>query len=512
MQRLIRRAAKHGLRVYLYYQPPRGVDAEDEAFWCEHADAAGVPVDFVWDDVAPDSPPGTLRSLCTSTDKVKRFLRESSERLFADLPELGGVILITDSEYPSHCWARHPTARAPLIGFPQLETHELCPRCGQREPTEVISEIIQLVRDGIRASSKEADIIIWDWCWWWHERRPHPYLVGNLPGDVILMSGFEQGGRKKYVGKVRPVEEYALSYAGPAMHFRRIQKLASKRGLPTIAKLQIGTTHELGTVPNLPLIGNLYDKVKAMRVLGVSGFVGCWNFGNMPSANSAAFNRFLTSASLPPKKKAMKEFAEAYFPGCGSASVARAWETFATAMTDYPFHVRFLYSSPTNYALGHPMHPRQSNQLATGRSWIDDPRGENLANSLPGFTLMEIIGGLGRLAREWKRGASLLEEGLEACEADTARSERDNAWVCYHIWRSTWNTYRAWRLRRDWNDDKFDAYLPIARNELANLEAALPLVAGDERFGWHSDAQAFLFDAPRIRKKIAALKRQLSGT
>ena len=24
----------------------------------------------------------------------------------------------------------------------------------------------------------------------------------------------------------------------------------------------------------------------------VGGFMGCWNFGNMPSANTAAFNRF----------------------------------------------------------------------------------------------------------------------------------------------------------------------------------------------------------------------------
>ena len=509
MGRLIERAARHGIKVYLYCQPPRGVDEEDGAFWEEHADAAGVPVDFVWDDGEPGAPPGTLRSLCTSTDKVKRFLRESSERLFRDLPDLGGVILITDSEYPSHCWARHPTERAPLIGFPQLETDELCPRCGGRHPAEVISEIVRLVRNGIRAASKKADIIVWDWCWWWHEKRPHPQLVGNMPGDVIVMSGFEQGGRKKIFGKVRPIEEYALSYAGPARHFRHIHDLAGSHGLPTIAKLQIGTSHELGTVPNLPLIGNLYDKVRAMRSLHVEGYVGCWNFGNMTSANTAAFNRFFSAQPLPGRTKALREFAEAYFPGCRSALVADSWDTFAAAMDDYPFHVRFMYSSPTNYSLAYPMHPRQSNQLATGRSWLDDPRGENLANSLPGFTLSEIIAGLGRLARTWKRGAQQLERGLRPCDGDIARAERDNAWVCYHIWRSTWNTYRAWRLRRNWSDAKLDSYLPIARNELDHLQSVLPLVARDDRFGWHSDAQAYLFDAAGIRKKIASLRRQL---
>ena len=509
MNRLIERAANHGLKVHLYCQPPRAVDDGDREFWKEHGDAAGIPVDFVFDDGEPGAPPGTLRSLCTSTDKVKEFLRESSERLVHDLPDLGGVILITDSEYPSHCWARHPTERKPLIGFPQMETNELCPRCAERHPVEVIGEIIQLVRDGIRAASSDASIIIWDWCWWWHERRPHPQLVGSLPDDVILMSGFEQGGRKKMIGRVRPVEEYSLSYTGPASHFRRIHELAARCGLPIIAKLQIGTTHELGTVPNLPLIGNLYDKVRAMRGIGVGGYVGCWNFGNMPSANSAAFNRFFVAEPLLPRGRALREFAAAYFPGCRAPTVVAAWESFAVAMNDYPFQIRFLYSSPTNYALAYPMFPRQSNKLATGRSWLDDPRGENLENSLPGFTLEEIIGGLGRLARHWKRGAEQLAEGLAECEAVTARQERDNAWVCYHIWRSTWNTYRAWRLRRSWRDSKIEAYLPIARDELANLEAVLPLVEGDERFGWHSDAQAHLFDAAGIREKMAALTRQL---
>ena len=510
MNRLITRAADHGIKVHLYCQPPRGVDAEDGEFWREHGDAAGVAVDFVFDDGGPDAPPGILRSLCTSTEKVKGFLRESSERLFRDMPNLGGVILITDSEYPSHCWARHPTERKPLIGFPQMETDECCPRCGERHPAEVISEIIQLVRDGIRAASKVAVIIVWDWCWWWHEKRPHSQLVGNLPSDVIVMSGFEQGGRRKFVGRIRPVEEYSLSYTGPAPHFRRFHELARKRGLRTIAKLQIGTTHELGTVPNLPLIGNLYDKVRAMRKMGVGGYVGCWNFGNMATANSAAFNRFFTTEPLPPRGRALREFAEVYFPACHAATVVAAWESFAIAMSDYPFQIRFLYSSPTNYSLAYPIFPRQSNGLATGRSWLDDVRGENLENSLPGFTLEEIIGGLGRLARRWKRGAEQLEEGLTLCDVTAARAERDNAWVCYHIWRSTWNSYRAWRLRRSWRETKLEAYLPIARDELANLEAVLPIVEGDERFGWHSDAQAYLFDAERIRQKIADLERQLN--
>ena len=38
---------------------------------------------------------------------------------------------------------------------------------------------------------------------------------------------------------------------------------------------------------------------------------------------------------------------------------------------------------------------------------------------------------------------------------------------------------------------------------------ALPIVESDPRFGWHSECQAYMFDAEGIRKKIRALKKQV---
>ena len=102
--------------------------------------------------------------------------------------------------------------------------------------------------------------------------------MNALPDDVILMAGFERGGRKKILDKMRVIDEYSLSYVGPSATFRRCADLARKRGLPIMAKLQIGTTHELATVPSLPLIGNLYDKVKAFKKLKIRSYMGCWNF------------------------------------------------------------------------------------------------------------------------------------------------------------------------------------------------------------------------------------------
>ena len=503
MRRLVKRADKYGVKVYVYCQPPRAIQVNDP-FWKQHPDVAGAKMNYQSDDGYPL----TLHALCTSTEAVKQYLRDASEQLVRKLPGLGGVILITASEHASHCYGLMPGERYLPPDTDQWRAVQSCPRCAERAPQEVVAEIVQLVRDGVRAASQDAQIIAWDWCWWWYEKSPCPTVVGLLPDDVTLMSGFEQGGRKKIMGKMRPVEEYSLSYAGPSPHFLGIQSLARRRGLYTMAKLQVGTTHELATVPNLPLIGNLYTKVKAMRELGVDGFMGCWNFGNMASANSAAFNRFFRARSLPPKRKALTEFAACYFPGCRAGGVADAWKTFAEAMNDYPFSIPFMYSGPNNYSLVCPMKPGPANTRPLGRSWRMDRRGDSLELSLA-FPLVETIGGLGRLAKAWRKGAETLEDALQGCDGgETARAERDNAWVCSHVFRSTWNTYRAWRLRRSWSEAKRDNYLRIARDELANLEAVLPLVANDARFGWHAEPNAYMYDAAGIRKKIAALKRQ----
>ena len=100
MNSLIRRAAKHGLKVYLYMQPPRALPVADEAFWNAHKDVGGQEIP------SPAGIPGAplYRSLCTSTDIVRKYIRNGMADLTRALPGLGGYIIISASEYPAHCY------------------------------------------------------------------------------------------------------------------------------------------------------------------------------------------------------------------------------------------------------------------------------------------------------------------------------------------------------------------------------------------------------------------------
>jgi len=291
MNELIKRADSHGLKVFIYMQPPRGISSEN-SFWKKHPEVIGTS-ETLKDDNDNDI---TVYSLCTSTEKAKEYLKSSASSLAKKLPGLGGIILITASEYPSHCWGRGGYM---IDGSGYVKERPInCPRCSEKNPAKVVNEIIKLLRDGIRSVSEEMEIIAWNWSWTAYEKDPSSNIINNLPKDVIYMADFERGATKKILGKKRAVDEYSISYSGPSKRFKNSAACAQKAGLKIMAKLQIGTTHELATVPNLPLIGNLYDKAKYIKEHDIAGFMGCWNFGNMITANTASFNYFLTKEPI----------------------------------------------------------------------------------------------------------------------------------------------------------------------------------------------------------------------
>jgi hypothetical protein len=509
LRRLIKRAARHGIRAYIYMQPAQGMHVDDP-FWRKNEDLRGA----VAARGLVSRKPLPVNCLCTSSPRVKKFLRDAPERLLRELPELGGLILITASEFPAHCYSKYLYTRYRIGGGPETTVPLTCERCRERHPSDVVVEILGQIRNGVRTASPRAHVIAWNWSWTMYERDPSPRIVSRLPKDVILMAGFERGARKKIAGKIRRIDEYSLSYIGPSPRFRKTAALARSRGMRVMAKLQLGTTHELCTVPNLPLVGNLHDKASRLREMGVDGFMGCWNFGNMTSVNPVAFIRFF--APLPggtaSRRRGLLNFAAEYFPGCDAAGVVAAWEQFASAMDEYPFCISFIYMGPINYALSYPFKPGQAKETPLGRSWQMDPPGEWLEPKwIDGFEFGEFRPAIGRVMREWKKGARLFDRAVQTCSDDRTGAERDNAWVCYHVFRSTWNMYRVFELRRRWNDSKLPAYLKIAADELTHLPHVLPILDRDPRFGFHPEPQGQMFDAASVRRKIRALKRQVAS-
>ena len=507
LRKLIDRAAKHGLKVFLFMQPPRALPV-DHSFWEKHPEAGGHIEERVGaDDMSKDI---DFRCFCTSQPIVKEYLSSASEIMARELPDLGGIILITASESASHCIARTGTTIGAMGENIEIET--TCPRCTKREPAELISELITLLRDGIRTTSDTIEILAWNWSWTFYYDKPCREVIELLPKDVILMAGFERGGIQDYCGRKNAVvDEYSISYAGPSEQCQESFVVAEECGLRTATKLQFGTTHELGSVVSLPLIGNIFRKADFMRRNNMAGFMGCWNFGSMLSANTAAFNYFLSKDAPADESEALKTFATNYMPGCNPEEVANAWYTFTDAMMNYPFCIPYLYAGPSNFSLAYIPRPEALNDIPVGRSWLNDERGDDLSGCLSDFSLDEVIAGFEKLSPIWAEGVLQLENALSASESNNAVSELANAKICGAAFHSTMNTFKFYKLRLDWSEDKLEEYKNIAKDEITILEAIKAVVASDKRQGYHSEAHAYMFNAEMIQTKIDTLELQLKS-
>lgn len=501
---LTERAAKHDIKVFIHIQPPRAVPLAFKEFWEKHPDVAGEE----GIEAIGVLPKVKVKSLCTSTEPVKEWLVNAMEKLVSELPLLAGVTVITASEFHAHCYTRkrkeNPISWAPLIN---------CPRCRERKPEEVAAELISLLCKGAHKISRDFAVIAWNWGWEGWNQSSCTEVIRNLPAEAILMVDFERGGIKDIPGRKKHLyDEYSLSYGGPSQRFMASYKIALERGINVMAKLQLGTTHELGSVVSLPILGSLFEKAVFFKENKLAGFMGCWNFGNMLSANTEGFNYFLSNDCPVNKTDALELFASRYFPGCNPLLVRTAWETFEKAMEYFPFSIAFLYHGAHSHTLAYKeMYiPAQLTGKPAGRSWMPDERGDELANSYrldhTEFSCSDIVERVGKLAAVWQRGIAIFDEALNNSTDKNAQDELGNAMICGSVWKSTENTYKIYQLRQKWDETKREQFFQIVENEIDILASVLPLVERDERQGYHAEPHFYMFNAEKIRAKIKTLE------
>jgi hypothetical protein len=492
---LVQRAQQHGVKVLLYLNEPLHLP-QDHPFWANYPHVRGSSS---YEDYAGY----TASAFCTSTPEVRTWMREVTANLFRAIPELGGWFAITASESPAHCYSR--TLDYLHGGRPD------CPRCVERPPMEIVAETIAALCDGTREGNPDAAKIIWNWSWAYYEEDPQPSLMPHLPKDTILLLDWERGGyRTMPNGKRNFIDEYSLAYVGPSERFLALYAEARQLGLPVMTKLQVGTTHELATVPNLPLIDNLYQKLVKAEELGLVGMLATWNFGNSFSLNTAAVARFVRTSERPDPAAFTVRLAEEYLGVGDGSGIARAIAQYSTAMAYFPFDQDLTYFWPGNYGPAYPLTPAPLQDTFMGWCCIMQERGDDLTKSAVQFTIPEIIELLTTLVAEWEKGTRLFEEALDGNTHPHAITELGVAKAIGHIFRSTLNIYKTYVLRRDRPEDMESLYRAILDDEIANLEVLLPLTAADSRLGFHAECQGQMFSPELIREKLVDLREQRS--
>lgn len=334
LRELTERAANNGMGIYLYLNEPRTMTP---AFFEKHPELRGVAE-------------GDHVALCTSVPEVRDYIRESVARICKAAPRLAGFFTITASENLTNCWSHHRGNE--------------CPRCGKRNPGEVIAEVNAAIQAGIDQANSGARLFAWDWGWaddW------APAAISALPPKVSLMSVSEwsmpinRGGIESRVG------EYSISAVGPGPRARHHWEIARERGLSTLAKIQANNTWELAAVPYIPAVANVAKHITALRDTGVNGLMLGWTLGGHPSPNLEVVyelgKRQPDGGYLSPEE-AMGNVARRRF-GPAAPEMVAAWQEISTAFSEFPYNGGVVYNAPLQMGPANPLWAAPTGYRAT---------------------------------------------------------------------------------------------------------------------------------------------------
>lgn len=524
LRELIARGREEGVGIWLFFNEPMAVPA-DHALWREHPELRGVSHweyrrekdgDFLALGDIHALEKSEMVSICTTSDLGKKFFSEAIEGFFGKVSGLAGVILITASESHSHCWS-HFTVLPTADPFRPVNEGELpCPACRERGAAAVVLDLLAAWR---KAAPADCRVLAWNWSWSMWYPDPQLEIVQHLPEGVELLLDCERGGIQSWRGREILIDEYSIGYTGPSERFCKSRKAAGTR--PVHAKLQINTTHEIASVPNLPLIPNLFNKWAGLQREGVTGVMGSWNFACDATLNTHAFRRFC-EGKWANAASFCRAVADSYFGDADIDAIVEAWGGFCEAFLHYPHNLGILYLGLINYAPANPLDLRY-NATPMGFSHLYQEKwGERLEDTLMGWPLDEVTAAWGDTANIWANAMPAYRKALNTTSADPLhnrhrREELSCAEMigCHLI--SAYNAHRfhAWRLatmRREnlkppCTLEADEEARTIWREEADNIRHALALVEADSRLGYHGEARAHLFNAESLRKKL----RTLSG-
>ena len=512
LRQTVEACLRYGIRTYIFCIEPREWDAGSSVLK-NYPELAG----------APD---GSQHFFCPISQTAHNYLYESVNKIFKAVPGLGGLIDITHGEMGTTCLST-------VSNLSQYHKGQIdCPRCSQKQPWEILYASLSAMEQGMHDAAPDAELISWLY-------MPDPYmydtgdpfnlgdwvyeLPAHTPKGVILQFNFESGVTRTEFGKLLVGGDYWISNPGPSSRFSRIAEIARENGTKVSAKIQTGNSHELATVPFIPVPSLLYQKFSAMKRLGVSHTMLSWYFGNYPGLMSRAAGEL----SFEPFPKDMDTFlnrlASIYWREEDVSKVIGAWKLFSEGYGNYPLINRFQWYGPMHDGpvwplllkpMDAPLYPTwEIGSSSTRKPWppSGDRVGECIGNVL---TLKEIVELTRRITTAWDSGVVILN-GIEHNYLNEPERILDIgvAKALGIQFRSGYNILRFYLLREEMFRMEGRERLGILKqlsnilNEEMDLDKhLLELCERDSRLGFHSEAEGYKYFPEKIRWRMDQLK------
>ena len=497
LRRVIRKCARYGIGVYLFAIEPFSLSDQELR---QTPALGGKRFSFTH----PDGRKETRSCVCVTCEEGKRFVYESGRRLVEAAPDLRGLIFITEGERNTSC-ASMPNGQCPKADGCPLTLPAL------------LSADVEALRSGVRAANPACEVISWTYG---HRLWDHDAIkeyVETAPLDVMLMQNFEDMGYGEQLGRIRQCVDYWLSYVGPSEMFRATATEAQRLGKHIFAKMQVCCSHEIASVPYVPVPGILYEKYAAARECGVSGIMQCWYFGNYPSMMSKAAGELAFMERFEDKEGFLTELAAIYWGRSRAKTVRDAWNFFERGYRAYPMNVMFSYYGPMHDSVVWKLQLEPKNRKLP-RSWqtLDPIDGDRIGECLlQGHTLGEAYTLASEMCERWERGIRVLRS--LPTQSEDMREQRTLCEAIGVLFRGGRNILEFYLLRDRLGYGEEDAPGLLDRmerlvlDEIENSREMLPLCEADARLGYHSEGEGYKFFREKLLDRIEALRSLLAA-
>ena len=443
-----------------------------------------------------------ISHLCPSTEKGLAYIKEAIAKVFTEAPGLAGYINLSIGEAESHC----------------ASTSTLyCKRCKKKFGSlgKTLAFVEKTIADTIKSVNPDAEYISWtyDQRNWKKEDIEDACLARDK--SVRHLVNFEDLGIEMQLGEERLAYDYWLSYVGPGKLFEDCLSHNRKRGVETWAKIQVCSSHEISTIPYVPVPALLYEKYKFMYENSIHGVMQCWFFGNYPCLMNKAAGELAFEPFFPEKKDFLRHLAGIYW-GNDANKVADAWADFTEGYRNFPVGVDFEWFSTMQDSPCAPYHLKPID-LPLPATWtLDDMVGGDRVCDciLDSHTLEEVITLCGMLSEKWEKGYTVLSE-IKDFSTEARREQRVVAEAANYIFKSGLNTFKFYNLRNKLALGKgnpialLSEMKSIVLNEIEISKALIPITEKDNRIGYHSEAHGYKIFPKKLKWRISEMKKLL---
>ena len=454
MRYLVAKLAKYDLKLFLYMNEPRAMPL---SFFDAYPHLKG--------HVGRDG----YASLCVSTPEVQDYLRGASRDLNAAVPGLGGYLTITASENQTNCYSHANKATC------------TCPRCKEKDPSDIIALTNRLLYEGAAEVNPDFRVLAWSWAWKDREPDMTHHVIEKLPAGVAVMGVSEEAVKKNISGTETFVIDYSISVEGPGEYALDTWRHAHENGHDAYAKLQLGVTWEISTVPCVPA----YEKIRRhlsgiIEQGGVDGIMLGWTLGGFPSPTLRLAQAFYADNGTIPDAKTLYGM---MFPTADADALTEAFVKLSDAYDAYPFYISTAYVGPQQVGSSNLLYPKKTGYTATMTGMpYDDITGWRSI-----FPQDVYVSQIKQLSDGWHEGTLLLERAARGCDDVhlTALVRWSHAIDCH--FRSIYNQC-MFVIRRD-EDGVIDT--AVAAEEAMLAAKLLTISCEDPMIGYESSNHYF---------------------